>query len=386
MMVEKYIKYLLFEHDCVVIPDFGGFIANYVSADVHPIRHTFTPPYKNIAFNEMLKLNDGLLVIHISNGERISREAAQKLVKEYTDSVKNEIRTKQTYTFEEIGTLYLNHEQKLQFEPENKINYLSDSFGLPELTHKPVERTTSYTRVKTKDRRTVATNEDEELILTNEPKKSRSRIWLAVLLPLLLVFVGGVGYFLLVDDGNTAFSSFNPFLSVNESAEKDTMTVDDSFLYSDSLNASPDSGALATTESWETTTENPVAEEPVVEVDPAETAKDVAPMETSTAENKPVTEPAPARPVAESTDEFVAVPSNPARYYVIVGGFSVEKNAYKLKSRLAKKGNHTTKVIVPKNAVNLTKVSFADYGTFADAATKAEELKADYPAVWVFKY
>ncbi len=75
-MIEKYIKYLLFEHDCVVIPDFGGFIANYVSADIHPIRHTFVPPSKNIAFNEMLKLNDGLLVAHIANHEHISREEA----------------------------------------------------------------------------------------------------------------------------------------------------------------------------------------------------------------------------------------------------------------------------------------------------------------------
>ncbi|PWQ83354.1 hypothetical protein DKY64_22535, partial [Stenotrophomonas maltophilia] len=73
--------------------------------------------------------------------------------------------------------------------------------------------------------------------------------------------------------------------------------------------------------------------------------------------------------------------------YVIIGGFSVEKNAYKLRNQLAAKGNTGSRVIVPKSAGNLLKVSYTDYDTFNAAAEKAQELKAEYGnSVWVLKY
>src|SRR4051794_23557059 len=122
VMIAKHIKELLFEQDCVVIPDFGGFIANYVSADIHPIRHTFAPPSKSIAFNEMLRLNDGLLASHIAQFERISREEALAKIKDFTNHLREELKQKHKYRLVEIGTLFMNQEQKIQFEPENRIN------------------------------------------------------------------------------------------------------------------------------------------------------------------------------------------------------------------------------------------------------------------------
>lgn len=57
----RHIEVLLLEHDCVIVPDFGGFIAtrqpaHYVFAEQH-----FTPPVRVITFNKDLKDNDGLL-------------------------------------------------------------------------------------------------------------------------------------------------------------------------------------------------------------------------------------------------------------------------------------------------------------------------------------
>lgn len=397
-MIEKYIKYLLFEHDCVVIPEFGGFIANYVSADIHPIHHTFQPPSKNIAFNEMLKLNDGLLISHIAANEKISREEAQKLVKEYTEYVKNEIRSKDKYKFEEIGTLYLNHEQRLQFEPENKINYLSHSFGLPELDYKPIERASSYTKFKTKDRPAMMNpdaldEEEDQLVFPIEKKSSRSRLLLAIVIPVLLLLAGSAGYFLFLDNGHTALSSFDPFTALKGSrTEEDTTTlVDDSFLYADTtlqVNANVDTAAsLASVEDdWSTA--------PVTE---SETSSftETAPVTEQLQKTKEVTAtPIEEKPAVTSFTEAVpetidgiATVGNPKRYYVIVGGFSIKKNAFKLKNKLNRKGNMEAKVIVPQSEGNLLKVSYADFDTFGTAASKAEELKAEYgSSVWVLKY
>jgi hypothetical protein len=39
MNVALFIEELLWEHDCVVVPGWGGFIANYQSAKKNPITH-----------------------------------------------------------------------------------------------------------------------------------------------------------------------------------------------------------------------------------------------------------------------------------------------------------------------------------------------------------
>ena len=51
MDITKYIKELLFLHDCVILPGFGGFVANYKSAKIDEIRNVFFPPSKDIGFN-----------------------------------------------------------------------------------------------------------------------------------------------------------------------------------------------------------------------------------------------------------------------------------------------------------------------------------------------
>ena len=58
----KHIEALLLENDCVIIPDFGGFITCYTPASYVEDEHTFSPPVRSIGFNPQLKLNDGLLV------------------------------------------------------------------------------------------------------------------------------------------------------------------------------------------------------------------------------------------------------------------------------------------------------------------------------------
>ena len=72
----EYISDLLFLHDCVIIPDFGGFICNYKSAYIDDESGLICPPSKDILFNRNLTHNDGLLVSWIAGKENISYEKA----------------------------------------------------------------------------------------------------------------------------------------------------------------------------------------------------------------------------------------------------------------------------------------------------------------------
>ena len=71
--VEHYISELLFLHDCVILPNFGGFVGNPQSAKLNKTTGMLSPPSKQILFNANLKTNDGLLITHISNEEGIFR-------------------------------------------------------------------------------------------------------------------------------------------------------------------------------------------------------------------------------------------------------------------------------------------------------------------------
>ncbi|MDA9277395.1 SPOR domain-containing protein [Polaribacter sp.] len=129
MTVEKYINELLYRYDCVIVPNFGGFITNKIGAKVNSFTHTFHPPTKQITFNTHLKQNDGLVVSYIAAVENISFEKAlakiNASVASWNESLKNG-----AVVFENIGALAFNAEKQLIFEPQKEHNFLTNSFGL----------------------------------------------------------------------------------------------------------------------------------------------------------------------------------------------------------------------------------------------------------------
>ena len=146
MTVEKYINELLYRYDCVIVPNFGGFITNKIGAKVNSFTHTFHPPTKQITFNTHLKQNDGLVVSYIAAVENISFEKAlakiNASVASWNESLKNG-----AVVFENIGALAFNAEKQLIFEPQKEHNFLTNSFGLstvssPAIKH-PVHASTS---------------------------------------------------------------------------------------------------------------------------------------------------------------------------------------------------------------------------------------------------
>lgn len=146
MTVEKYINELLYRYDCVIVPNFGGFITNKIGAKVNSFSHTFHPPTKQITFNTHLKQNDGLVVSYIAAVENISFEKAlakiNASVASWNESLKNG-----AVVFENIGALAFNEKKQLIFEPQKEHNFLTNSFGLstvssPAIKH-PVPANTS---------------------------------------------------------------------------------------------------------------------------------------------------------------------------------------------------------------------------------------------------
>ncbi|APG65838.1 hypothetical protein LPB136_10885 [Tenacibaculum todarodis] len=139
MPLANYINDLLYRYDCVIVPNFGGFVTNRIGAKVNNYTHTFYPPAKQISFNAHLKHNDGLLVNYIAKAENISFDAALKTV---TDTVNNWQTTLKTSSIEvsSVGKLSLNEEKQVVFEPNTTVNYLTESFGLASFESSAITR------------------------------------------------------------------------------------------------------------------------------------------------------------------------------------------------------------------------------------------------------
>ncbi len=139
MNLSKNISDLLYRYDCVIIPDFGGFVTNKIGAKIDETTHIFYPPTKQITFNSYLKHNDGLLANYISATENISFEKANILISKEISVWNATLKTKNV-DLENIGSLSLNKENQLCFEPKKETNFLIESFGLASVEANSVER------------------------------------------------------------------------------------------------------------------------------------------------------------------------------------------------------------------------------------------------------
>jgi hypothetical protein len=137
--ITAFIRELLFGHDCVIVPGFGGFIGNYTPARLDKTTATFYPPVKQISFNRNLNHNDGLLIGKISGTLKMNYGDARNLVEEFVGELRRKLDKGDKIVFDNIGSFINNHEGSLQFEPDKNANYYLDSFGLESFQCIPLE-------------------------------------------------------------------------------------------------------------------------------------------------------------------------------------------------------------------------------------------------------
>ena len=107
LKIDRYIQTLLFKHNCVIIPSFGGFVGNYKGAEIHPTQHIFTAPCKQLVFNKNLTINDGLLANIIVQEEKVTYSEALELIDKDVFKIKHLLSTGEKVELKSIGFLRL---------------------------------------------------------------------------------------------------------------------------------------------------------------------------------------------------------------------------------------------------------------------------------------
>jgi cell division septation protein DedD len=177
--VTAFIRELLFGHDCVIVPGFGGFIGNYTPARIDKTSGTFYPPVKLISFNRNLNHNDGLLVGRISVSTQMNYGDARSAAEEFVAGIRKRLEKGEKVVFDNIGSFVNNHEGNIQFEPDRNVNYHLDSYGLEPFQCLPLE---GYDL-----RKRIIRNTDKDPVRQASIRKILWRA--AVIIPLLSLLV-----------------------------------------------------------------------------------------------------------------------------------------------------------------------------------------------------
>ncbi|CAN5901062.1 hypothetical protein BH24BAC1_BH24BAC1_01020 [soil metagenome] len=436
-MVEEHIRHLLHDHDCVIIPDFGGLITHYASARIHPVKHTFVPPSRRIALNEKLQVNDGLLISTISRQDQVPVETAREKVADFVLEMKAVLQAKYKFEMQGIGLFRLNADQKIEFEYIPADNLLGESFGLPELVARPV---VAAPPVKMRN-----LFQDQPLAPSVAGKKKTARARLTRFYRVAAAVVIGSltfsGLYYLSSQSDSTLSSLNPFppfllaeqtlpetagaaatpsssspfeyqkskeeivemyrefypagladqLLSSKYAEEAVAGISDWDEYVNSLEEVPaPEDSASSLEAPEPEAEAPADTrgEPEKSIEKVEVGEEAKAPKSAAPTDAPAEGPKTVRAAAAAGAKAPAtvIPSPTGRFYIIIGGFSDLESASKSQKVLQKQGRKA-KILLPNKGSKLHRLAVADFSNREAAVKVIEEMRAAYGSgSWILHY
>ncbi len=355
--LDKHIEELLHNHDCVILPSFGGFITSKMPAFYNKFTSVFHPAKKKILFNKHLVFNDGLLATQVAEKKSMSVEEANQLLIQFKDDCFLRLNEEGRVVIEKVGVLFFDKEKNIQFQ-QSSTNFLKESFGLSALSLDKVKAAAvkpaaKFVAIVRKEEVKV----DRKAIAVTKPVKQGSKNRRAVLLPLLLIPLIMGGLFIgnqqgVIGENKINISSFNPFYSVN---------VEEYI---------PRNGKFFLIENSALTEENIVNETVCVE-------NEILLIDKVEKQTKMI----PA--TIDSTLNVVNKVPQELKYHVIAGCFSIKENADNLVNSWIDKGNQSS---IADIKGSLYRVAIQSFVTKKEARSFLKEIKKTYEnSLWILK-
>lgn len=131
----SHIEFLLHEHNCVIIPDFGGFVVNTIPPQRDGIA-LFHAPVCELVFNRDLTHNDGLLAqSYMKNGSMTFESAMQKIEQDIQE-LKRQLREQRCLEMGKLGSFAMHDDKRFVYIPGAFVR--PALFGLTQATLKPL--------------------------------------------------------------------------------------------------------------------------------------------------------------------------------------------------------------------------------------------------------
>ena len=205
--LDRHIEILLLSNDCVIVPGLGGFMAHHVDARFDEADGTFLPPLRTLGFNPRLTMNDSLLVQSYIEAFDISYPEALRRIEAEVEELRQHLESEDCYELNGLGTLRLNNDGNLEFEPCEAGILTPDFYGLSTFELMPLA---------TEEPKATDSNEEtlDETELTEEPADSAITIKMSWLRNAVAVAAAVLAFFMI----STPISNNNATLDVQQSA------------------------------------------------------------------------------------------------------------------------------------------------------------------------
>lgn len=138
LLLSRMIKELVLENDRVSLPGLGVFVCEYVPASFSDKGFVINPPYKRIYFRSK-KEDDGLLVSFYAGKNGVDMAVAEKFVEDAVSDIRQELESKRSVEFPELGKLRSTKENTLFFVADRDLDIYPDGFGLVSVSLKSSE-------------------------------------------------------------------------------------------------------------------------------------------------------------------------------------------------------------------------------------------------------
>ncbi|GAB2538354.1 HU domain-containing protein [Spirosoma aerophilum] len=384
--VKDYLKKLLYQYDCVVVPELGAFLTHYQPASFTESNALYLPPRKRVAFNEALRFDDGILSNYIMLHEPVTREAAQKHISQFVTELRQNISVEGRFDLDGIGTFSYNDEGRLQFDPSLRHNFFGEAYGMSALTAQLVNQQPklepSLDAVPVTALGPVLVR-DEDTTLT--PYRPARPYWRVAAAALLIGSLGVFSYFSVINPGQPLQSSLDPanLFHIPASFFAKSAPVEQ-ISKPEAVSIKPPVEAVEVVQP----ATKPVTSLPAPVEIPAEA------VASPTVESKTKTEAAPVlkleavkatSPVNKATPAVKAVRTTPY-FTVIAGSFSSKRNALGLRRKLKKAGYTDAFIIMPEQKGQLYKVAASGSAVREEAVasmTTISELIGS--EAWIYK-
>lgn len=199
---------LLHDHDCLVIPGLGGFLAHPVAARFDADKGEWIPPGRDVVFNPKLTVRDGLMEQEIRRATGCSTDAAGALIDREVDAIRQALSAGNQVEFPGLGRLFQQADGLSGFAAEPRIGERYAAPGLGRIPWVDLDAAAAEqdARPTVDVEEPVSTESEEDTpIRTLGPWKTAVRVAAVLALPLVIA-----GSLVWGPQGATGFSLFSP--------------------------------------------------------------------------------------------------------------------------------------------------------------------------------
>ncbi len=166
----RHIEFLLLDNDCVIIPQFGGFVTRHMPAKYIEDEQLFLPPIRTVGFNMQLKEDDGLLVNSYMKTYQATEAEARNLLRKQINQLRQELLENGSCDMGSLGLLTSDENGTLKFSPCQAGTVCPAFYGLDALLFTPLQ--------ENKNETTLSANQSIKEKNNNEITIRLKKVWL----------------------------------------------------------------------------------------------------------------------------------------------------------------------------------------------------------------